>query len=163
MKKRTLFGAILSTALITVAGAALAAGPQSGTDSDTSGSAPGGIMNQQAPATQGTMPSAMPTEGATMPGAMPPDTLRKADTQPALPPESVVGKTVINAEGDEIGEVASIFGDQVIVSVGGFLGVGTHDVALDWKQLKATGTGDDMKLETTLTKDELKSMPEHKN
>ena len=82
--------------------------------------------------------------------------------QPALPPESVVGKTIVNAEGDKIGEVTKIAGDQVIVSVGGFLGIGTHDVALSWNQLKTTGSGDDMKLETTLTKDELKNMPEYK-
>ncbi len=152
MKNRTLFGAILSTAIITVAGAALAAGPQLDTGSDASGSTSGKGMSQQAPSMQGTMP-----------GAITPDMADKADMQPALPPESVVGKAVINAEGDEIGEVAGIFGDKVIISVGGFLGVGSHDVAVNWKDLKATGTGDDLELETTLTKEELKNMPEHKN
>ncbi len=74
----------------------------------------------------------------------------------------MVGKTVINTDGDKIGEVSKIIDDQVVVSVGGFLGIGSHDVALNWKELKTTGSGDDMKLETALTKDELKNMPEYK-
>ena len=159
MEKNNLFGALLTAALVTVSGAALAMGPQTGTDSGTRGAATGGMMTQ---ATPGAEPKAMPPSATGKPSAMSPATPSTAAAQPALPPEAVVGKEVTNAEGDNIGKVTKIVGDQVIVSVGGFLGIGTHDVALTWSQLTATGSGDDMKLQTTLTKDELKNMPEYK-
>jgi sporulation protein YlmC with PRC-barrel domain len=99
-----------------------------------------------------------------MPGAEPrmlsPGVSSKAAA--AMPPANVAGKNVINATGDEIGKVSKIVGGLVIVEVGGFLGIGTHDVAVDWSQLQATGIGDDMKLKTTLTKDEIKGLPEYK-
>jgi len=152
MKKHSLFGAILSTAMVTVTGAALAAGAQPGIGSGTGGSGTAGMMSQAAPAKPGAEPTVTTPSRSGEPSAM----------QPALPQESVVGKAIVNAEGDKIGEVTKIAGDQVIVSVGGFLGLGTHDVALRWNQIKTTGSGDDMKLETTLTKDELKNMPEYK-
>ena len=142
MKKDILFRALLTAAIVTVTGAALAAGPQVAMGPDTGGSGTNGMKTQAAPAT----PGAQPTVAA----------------QPALPPESVVGKDVTNADGDSIGKVSKISGDQVIVSVGGFLGIGTHEVALNWNQLTATGSGDDMKLQTALTKDELKNLPEYK-
>jgi sporulation protein YlmC with PRC-barrel domain len=82
-------------------------------------------------------------------------------SKPALPPQSIVGKDIVNTDGEEIGEVTEISGDQVIASVGGFLGMGAHDVALNWSDLTMTGSGEDMKLETSFTKDELKKMPKY--
>jgi hypothetical protein len=82
--------------------------------------------------------------------------------KPTQPPASIVGKDVVNAAGDKIGSVTKIDGNQVIVSVGGFLGIGSHDVALAWNQLSLSGSGNQQKLETALSKDELKAMPEYK-
>jgi hypothetical protein len=85
-----------------------------------------------------------------------------AAEKPATPPQTIVGKNVVNTKGDTIGEVKSVKGDQVIVSVGGFLGIGSRDVALNWNELTMTGSGDSAKLQTTMTKDELKNLPEYK-
>ncbi len=82
--------------------------------------------------------------------------------KPTTPPNSVVGKDVVNAKGEKIGEVSKISGDQIIVSSGGFLGIGTHDVAIPWSRFTMQGTGDKEKLEVSMTKDELKQMPEYK-
>jgi sporulation protein YlmC with PRC-barrel domain len=74
----------------------------------------------------------------------------RADSGPALagPPEIVRssrlrGQDIENANGDNIGEIEELVIDpksgqvkQVIVSVGGFLGLGKKDVALKWDQLK---------------------------
>ncbi|MEX2451074.1 MAG: PRC-barrel domain-containing protein [Rhodospirillales bacterium] len=78
------------------------------------------------------------------------------------PPSDVVGKDIVNNEGDTIGEIESVSDNQVIVSVGGFLGIGDRKVALGWDQITQTGTGKDAKLMTSKTKEELKMMPEYK-
>lgn len=74
--------------------------------------------------------------------------------------QTLKGKDVVNLEGDTIGEVKGIQGDNLVVSVGGFLGIGARTVALSRSQVSVTGVGDDQKIVTSLTKDELKAMPE---
>jgi len=148
---QTFFGTFLSAAIITISGVAIA--QQSGA---------GQTPNQVVPMTPGsgsgdTMPRKsgdMTAPSSSMPG--------QAASPSAMPPETVIGKSVVNTEGKEIGEISKIDGNQVIVEVGGFLGIGARDVALDWSQLSSTGMGDDMKLQTTLTKEELEAMPEYK-
>ncbi len=82
--------------------------------------------------------------------------------KPATPPKSIVGKDVVNTKGEKVGEVSKLSGDQVIVSSGGFLGIGAHDVAIPWSQVTMQGAGDKAKLQISMTKDELKQMPEYK-
>jgi hypothetical protein len=142
--KNIVLNATAAAALLAFAGGAYAAGPEP----DTS-----------APPAAGAGPS------STTPPP-PPDILApfpdRLGAKPAQPPASIVGKDVVNAAGDKIGSVSKIDGNQVIVSVGGFLGIGSHDVALAWNQLNLSGSGDQQKLETSLSKDELKAMPEYK-
>lgn len=80
----------------------------------------------------------------------------------------LVGTTVYNQANENIGEVADIVigsGGEVsavIVSVGGFLGMGEKHVAMPFKSLKATRTdGNAIKLAVDTTKDSLKSMPSY--
>jgi len=80
----------------------------------------------------------------------------------------LVGLNVQNGDGDKLGEVGEVViasdgGLQgVVVDVGGFLGIGTHPVLLNWKDLKVSGKGDDVKAIVNTTKDNLKSLPEYK-
>jgi hypothetical protein len=141
MKKHTLLGTILAATIVAAGSVALAQAQQ------TPGAAPG------SPATPGT--ETMPKEAK----PMTPGGAAGAMSQPA---EEVVGKSVTNVEGEDIGKISEIVGSQVIVAVGGFLGIGARDVALDWSQITPTGMGDEMKLQTTLTKAELEAMPEYK-
>lgn len=168
MKKHTLLGTILSAALITAGSLAMA---QSGTGTGTGsgGSDSGGAagprgtapIQQQSPSTPGgsgagTMaPSASPASPASPSSGM-------SGSSVMAPSEDLVGKDVVNAEGKEIGEISAVLGNQVIVEVGGFLGIGAREVAVDWEKITTTGTGDEMKLQTTLTKAELEAMPEYK-
>ena len=55
----------------------------------------------------------------------------------------LIGLNIRNADGDDIGEIKDLTVDantgqvqQVVVGVGGFLGIGQKDVALNWSDLK---------------------------
>lgn len=140
----------LSAVAMTVAGMAMAAGPQ--TDRQPTGA----YAIAQSSTTQPAEPAGRASPGGT--GMTGPSAAK-----PEVPPDEAVGKDVINGKGDKIGEVSRIVGDQVIVSVGGFLGLGAREVALPWRNLTAMGSGEKMKLQTALSKDDLKEMPEYKD
>jgi hypothetical protein len=77
----------------------------------------------------------------------------------------MIGKDVVDSRGREVGEVADLVIDsdntvrQVLIEVGGFLGLGERTVALDIAQLRPAGNGRD-ELVTTMTEEQLKSLPE---
>ena len=76
-------------------------------------------------------------------------------------------EAVIYGPGDEkVGTIShrhgSGAGGEVIVDVGGFLGIGAKPVALPVSQLNfMRDEGGDIHATTTLTKDEVKALPEH--
>ncbi|MBI2254673.1 MAG: PRC-barrel domain-containing protein [Proteobacteria bacterium] len=80
----------------------------------------------------------------------------------------LVGVNIQNADGDILGEVDEIVIASdgalqgVVVDVGGFLGIGAHPVLLNWKDVKISGNGDNIKAIVNTTKDNLKSLPEYK-
>jgi hypothetical protein len=141
MKK--LMQTALSAGMITLAGAAFAQTSSPG----TGGSSGSGDTTQQSPS--GAAP------GATGTGS-------SSDTM-SSPPADVVGKDIKDAKGDDIGEIEKVEGDTVIVGVGGFLGIGERKVALPWKELTMSGTGEEAKITTSMTKDQLKTLPEYKD
>lgn len=142
MNNNKVFGPLLGIAIVTVAGGAFAAGGEP-------------VASGYATGTPSTIIAAAP---------MKPNAVQPGDTamRHMLPPQAVIGKDVTNAMGETIGKVTKIAGEQVIVAVGGFLGVGAYDVALNWNQFTASGDGNDIKLQTVLSKDQLKKMPEYK-
>lgn len=78
----------------------------------------------------------------------------------------LIGRNIKNAEGETIGEIKSIYltkdgkVDSVMVSVGGFLGVGDREVRIAWSDLKITDNGE--KVTVNMTKDQLKAKPEYR-
>lgn len=148
--KRAISGMAVSLAAISVAGLAFAAGPQS----DRVNPAPAGsaILAQASPA----QPTA-PATGSGSSGGAP------AAAQPKSPPSTIVGKDLVNTKGEKIGKVDKIDGDQVVVSVGGFLGIGAHKAAVPWNSLTTMGNGGNLKVETAMTEDELKRLPAYKS
>jgi sporulation protein YlmC with PRC-barrel domain len=80
---------------------------------------------------------------------------------------AVIGTKIHNENKDTVGSVQDIYLDghgatrTVVVSVGGFLGVGAKDVAIKWSDLKQTRDGKSLVLTTNLTKDELKALPDY--
>lgn len=78
----------------------------------------------------------------------------------------LIGRNIKNADGDTIGEIKSIYIDKngkvdsVMVSVGGFLGVGDREVRIAWSDLRITDNGE--KVTVNMTKDQLKAKPEYR-
>ncbi len=77
--------------------------------------------------------------------------------------KNIMGKAVYNDNNDKIGEVDDLIFSRngsaafAIIGVGGFLGVGTHDVAVPVSELKHEN---DKLVLHNATKDALKAMPE---
>jgi sporulation protein YlmC with PRC-barrel domain len=84
----------------------------------------------------------------------------------AVDAAKLIGRNVVNTNGDTVGEIDSVVIDQsgkvryAIVGVGGFLGIGKKDVALAWDELTISENGE--KVTTNATKDQLAALPEHK-
>jgi sporulation protein YlmC with PRC-barrel domain len=98
-------------------------------------------------------------------GAVPAMAADPIDKSAIEKPEAgkLIGHRVENAEGQKIGEIEAIHinksgkVEDVIVGVGGFLGIGERDVSISWKTLKISADGN--KVTTDLTKEKLKEMP----
>ena len=73
----------------------------------------------------------------------------------------LLGRNIKNMQNETIGEVRSIHldpsgkVDAVIVSVGGFLGVGDREVLLDWRELQIDANGE--VVHVNMTRDRLKA------
>ena len=82
--------------------------------------------------------------------------------------EALIGATVRNQANESVGKVEDVYVDNagaiktVVVSVGGFLGMGTKDVAVKWSDLKFNRDGRSLVIMTNWTKDSLKAMPDYK-
>ncbi len=81
------------------------------------------------------------------------------------------GATLYGPNDERIGEVgeAIITPDgqitQLVVEVGGFLGIGEHDVALDFDRLQIvrSDVGGELRAYSNMTKEELEALPEYEN
>ena len=77
----------------------------------------------------------------------------------------LMGLNVENPNGDNVGEIGEVILDDggkvqgVVVDVGGFLGVGTHPVLMNWNDVTLAGSGNDVKANVSATVDSLKAMP----
>lgn len=84
----------------------------------------------------------------------------------SMSPDQIVGKTVVSAEGEEIGEVQEIVQDPAtsqkfaVVDVGGFLGVGQKSVTIGLDELQMSQSGQDQ-LESDLTRETLETKTEY--
>ncbi|MGT2482194.1 PRC-barrel domain-containing protein [Methylobacterium oryzae CBMB20] len=74
-----------------------------------------------------------------------------------------------SAGGDELGRVIDIIVDKeghpraAIIDFGGFLGVGTRKIAVDWRALRFTPDGGkERKLSVALTRNQVRVSPEYK-
>jgi sporulation protein YlmC with PRC-barrel domain len=80
---------------------------------------------------------------------------------------AVIGAKIRNDNKDTVGTVNDLYLDAngaiktVVVSVGGFLGVGAKDVAIKWSDIKQSRDGKSLVLMTSLSKDDLKAMPDY--
>lgn len=85
-----------------------------------------------------------------------------------LTPSNLEGATIYGPGDEKIGSVAHTHGSgsaaQVAIDVGGFLGIGTKQVAVPARDLDFMRDEDgDVHAVTLWTKDEMKAMPEHRD
>ena len=79
-----------------------------------------------------------------------------------------IGANVRNRNNETVGKVEDVHIDDggtiktVVVSVGGFLGMGAKDVAVKWSDIKYSRDGKSLVLTTNWTKGSLKAMPDYK-
>ena len=84
------------------------------------------------------------------------------------PLRSILGKNVQSPKGEDLGRVVDLLADSegrvrvAIIDFGGFLGVGTRRIAVDWPLLRFTG-GKDKPLILTVAREKLQSAPEFKD
>jgi len=80
----------------------------------------------------------------------------------------LVGSTVYNEANENIGSIEDVVlkadgsMDEVVLSVGGFLGIGEKFVAVPFGDLKIARDGSSLKVVTKGTKDSLKALPDYK-
>jgi len=81
---------------------------------------------------------------------------------------ALIGTAVRNEKREVMGKVEDVYVDNngaiktVVVSVGGFLGVGSKDVAVKWSDLKFSRDDKSIVIMTGWTKESLKAMPDYK-
>lgn len=158
--RRQLIAAVSVLALTT--GAALAQSSTSpGGAGSTAGTTGGSTMQNTAPSGTGgaTTGSTMQTPGQT------PGTAGSAGMTTASA-DQMLGKNVYGKDGEKLGEVEDIILDgangqakQLVISSGGFLGIGEKQVAVDFNQAKWNAGEDRLEL-STLTQNDVKGMAE---
>ena len=80
----------------------------------------------------------------------------------------ILGKKVSGAWGEEMGRVVDVLFDQTgqpraaIIDFGGFLGVGTRKIAIDWSTLRFEAAGQQETVVAALDRDQIKAAPEYK-
>jgi sporulation protein YlmC with PRC-barrel domain len=107
-------------------------------------------------------PGAEQAEGAMQPGEQP--ATAAAATEPMwysdTRGEEIIGQTLYGSNGEEIGEIDNVVMSQggstpeVLVGVGGFLGIGEREVAIPLDEIQMQGD----RLTTAMTKDEIGGM-----
>ena len=87
-------------------------------------------------------------------------------TEAELTPDLLADATIYGPDDEDIGSVSHVHGSgstaEVIIDVGGFLGIGAKPVAVPVSQLDFMRDEDgEVHAVTSWTKDQLKDMPEH--
>jgi uncharacterized protein YrrD len=88
------------------------------------------------------------------------------DTAQFLADEEVIGKEVVNVMDEEVGTIADLVMDQeqklvgVVLSVGGFLGIGDKWVAIPVDQIDFPTDEQPARLTVAVTEEQLKNAPD---
>lgn len=115
-------------------------------------------------------PKTVPPEAPAAPVAPPAPAEAMVDARVGelgTPLASILGKEVKSPKGEDLGRVVDVLADAdghvrvAIIDFGGFLGVGTRRIAVDWPLLHFNPTGD-KSLILSMTRQKLQSAPEYK-
>lgn len=82
--------------------------------------------------------------------------------------KDLIGADVVNSKNETIGEVETVVSvegrQQLIVSIGEFLGIGGRSVAIDLQEAQVfhhRNDMDELRVHTDMTEDQLKALPEY--
>ena len=80
--------------------------------------------------------------------------------------QGVLGASVRSAAGEDMGHIVQVLVDQAgfaraaVIDFGGFLGVGSRKIAVEWNALRFPA---DAKISLELTRDQVKAAPEYQD
>jgi len=120
-------------------------------------------QDQSAPATAPT--SETPRESPPAGSSMPPS----AETLDAATVETVLGREVRSVKDENMGRIVDIIVDlsgqvrAAVIDFGGFLGVGSRKIAVDWNILRFGSGEKPAHVVVELTQAQLKAAPEYKD
>jgi hypothetical protein len=124
------------------------------------------------------------------PAPQPPRSADKAEPAPATPPapapaptppaattvlpthevQTILGREVLSANGENMGRIVDVLVDRsgevraAIIDFGGFLGVGSRKIAVEWSALHFPPPAQaDAKISLELTRDQVKAAPEYQD
>jgi sporulation protein YlmC with PRC-barrel domain len=82
--------------------------------------------------------------------------------------ESILGREVVSSASEDMGRIVDVLVDRrgqvraAIIDFGGFLGVGSRKIAVDWSALQFPPPGKtDAKITLEFTRDQVKAAPEY--
>jgi len=101
------------------------------------------------------------------------DESQRPDNSPSIPPKTmldnnqsrgILGTSVRSAANEDMGRVVDVIVDRTgiaraaVIDFGGFLGVGSRKVAVDWNAIRFAGTNG---LSIDLTRDQVRTAPQY--
>jgi hypothetical protein len=110
----------------------------------------------------------LPPSGDTTPMSPPGAVINAQVGEIGIAVMSILGKKVQGPKGEDLGRVVDVLADATgrvrvaIIDFGGFLGVGTRRIAVDWPLLRFDPAGD-KPLILSLSREKLQSAPEYKD
>ncbi|MCJ2128393.1 PRC-barrel domain-containing protein [Methylobacterium sp. E-045] len=122
-------------------------------------------------------PPVPPPAQAPLPGAPPAQPAATAPVPPTGTPatvldtqdyEGVLGKAVRSSTGEDMGRIIDIILDKdgrpraAIIDFGGFLGVGSRKIAVDWRSMRFSPDGKPSRLVLQLSRNQVRVSPEYK-
>jgi hypothetical protein len=151
-------GALLAVAALAVGAAEAAAAD------NTSGSKPAPAASAKPPPPpQPAQPQAQPKAAAPAPAPAP----RNVEPVPAKLASGVLGKKVQGPKGEDMGLVVDVIVDAegrpwaLVIDFGGFLGVGSRKIAIDWRLVHFKPDDQDAPVLLRLGRDEIQVAPEY--
>jgi sporulation protein YlmC with PRC-barrel domain len=116
---------------------------------------------QPAPASKQTRAQAAPITPSAQ-GATPAIVLDDNDV------EGILGREIYSPRGEDMGKIVDVLVDHTgqvraaIIDFGGFLGVGTRKIAVDWRAIRFAPDGNSDHIVLSLTRDQVRVAPEYK-